>query len=84
MGSNLKAPFFLSQAASEYLRKEQGCIINLIDIHAEKPLKHYSIYSIAKAGLRMLTLSLARELGPDIRVNGVAPGSILPQKKKIV
>ncbi len=82
MSSNLKAPFFLSQAASVYLKKEQGCIINLIDIHAEKPLKNYSIYSIAKAGLNMLTLSLARELGPNIRVNGIAPGSILPPEKE--
>jgi pteridine reductase len=77
IGSNLKAPFFLAQAATPYLQKQQGCIINIIDIHAERPLKGHPIYSIAKAGLAMMTKSLARELGPDIRVNGIAPGAIL-------
>ncbi len=77
IGSNLKAPFFLSQAAAPALRQHQGAIINLIDIHAERPLKRYPIYSIAKAGNAMLVKSLARELGPDIRVNGIAPGAIL-------
>lgn len=77
IGSNLKAPFFLAQAAAPYLQKQQGCIINIIDIHAERPLKDYPIYSIAKAGLAMMTKSLARELGPNIRVNGIAPGAIL-------
>ena len=77
IGTNLKAPFFLSQAAAPALRQHQGAIINLIDIHAERPLKRYPIYSIAKAGNAMLVKSLARELGPDIRVNGIAPGAIL-------
>ena len=77
MGSNLKAPFFLAQAAAPLLRANSGSIINLVDIHAERPLAGYSIYSIAKAGNAMLIKSLARELGPEIRVNGVAPGAIL-------
>jgi pteridine reductase len=77
IGSNLKAPFFLSQAAASALRQSQGAIVNLIDIHAERPLKGYPIYSVAKAGNAMLVKSLARELGPDIRVNGIAPGAIL-------
>ena len=77
MGSNLKAPFFLSQAAAPHLEKTKGCIINIVDIHADRPLKHYPVYSMAKAGLVMLTKSLACELGPEIRVNGVAPGAIL-------
>ncbi len=77
MGSNLKAPFFLSQAAAPYLKKQQGCIVNIVDIHAERPLKNFPIYSMAKAGLVMMTKSLAAELGPDVRVNGVAPGAIL-------
>jgi pteridine reductase len=77
IGSNLKAPFFLSQAAAPHLKKTNGCIINIIDIHAERPLKTFSIYCMAKAGLAMMTKSLACELGPEIRVNGVAPGAIL-------
>ncbi len=77
LGTNLKAPFFLSQALAGELRKRQGCIVNIVDIHAEHPLKSYPVYSIAKAGLAMLTKSLARELGPEVRVNGVAPGAIL-------
>ncbi|MDH5369493.1 MAG: pteridine reductase [Gammaproteobacteria bacterium] len=77
IGSNLKAPFFLSQAAAPYLKETQGCIINIVDIHAERPLKTFPIYSMAKAGLVMMTKSLAGELGPDIRVNAVAPGAIL-------
>lgn len=77
LGSNLKAPFFLAQAAAAYLRRNQGNIINIVDIHAERPLKNYPVYSIAKAGLVMLTKSLARELAPEIRVNAVAPGAIL-------
>ena len=74
---NLKAPFFLSNAAADHLRERRGCIINIVDIHAERPLKGYPVYSIAKAGLAMLTKSLARELAPDIRVNAIAPGAIL-------
>lgn len=77
LGSNLRAPFFLSQAAVPALKKSQGCIVNIVDIHGERPLKNYPVYSIAKAGLAMLTRSLACELGPEIRVNGVAPGAIL-------
>ncbi len=74
---NLKAPLFLARAAAPYLEKNKGTIINLIDIYSERPLKGYMIYSITKAGLVMLTRSLARELGPDIRVNGISPGAIL-------
>jgi len=77
IGSNLKAPFFLSQAASPHLKKTNGCIINIVDIHAERPLKTFPIYSMAKAGLVMMTKSLACELGPEIRVNAVAPGAII-------
>jgi pteridine reductase len=76
-GTNVKAPFFLSQAAAPYLRKTHGCIINMVDIHARRPLKEYSIYSMAKAALETMTKALARELGPEIRVNGVSPGAIL-------
>jgi pteridine reductase len=77
IGSNLKAPLFLSQAAAPYLKQRQGNIINIVDIHADRPLKEHTVYSMAKAGLAMLTKSLARELGPEIRVNGIAPGAIL-------
>jgi pteridine reductase len=77
IGSNLKAPLFLSQAAAPALREQHGLIINMIDIHALRPLKAHPVYSIAKAGLAMLTRSLARELGPEVRVNGIAPGPVL-------
>jgi pteridine reductase len=77
MGTNLKAPLFLSQAAASSLRAQRGLIINIVDIHALRPLKTHVVYSVAKAGLAMLTRSLARELGPDIRVNGIAPGPVL-------
>lgn len=77
MGSNLKAPLFLAQAAAPHLKKTGGSIVNITDIHAERPLKNYVVYSIAKAGLVGLTLTLARELGPEVRVNAVAPGAIL-------
>ncbi len=77
MGSNLKAPLFLSQAASTELIKNKGCIINMVDIHGMRPLKNHTVYSAAKAGLFMLTQSLAQELGPAVRVNGIAPGAIL-------
>ncbi len=77
INSNLKAPFFLSQAAAPLLRESKGCIINLIDIHAERPLKDHPVYSIAKAGNAMLVKALAQELAPDVRVNGIAPGTIL-------
>ncbi len=77
LGTNLKAPFFLSQAAAPWLRRVDGSILNIVDIHAERPLRGYPAYSIAKAGLAMLTRALAAELGPEIRVNGIAPGAIL-------
>jgi pteridine reductase len=77
IGTNLKAPLFLSQAAAGELRRRHGCIVNIIDIHAEFPMKSYVIYTVAKGGLLALTRSLARELGPEVRVNGVAPGTIL-------
>jgi len=77
MGSNLKAPLFLSQIAVPYLKKSSGTIINITDIHGEKPMRHHTVYSMAKAGLAALTRSLARELAPEVRVNAVAPGAIL-------
>jgi pteridine reductase len=77
MGSNLKAPMFLSQAAAPELKKRRGCIINITDIHADRPMKSYVVYSVAKAGLVGLTKSLARELAPEVRVNGIAPGPIM-------
>jgi len=76
MGSNLRAPLFLSQEAAPQLARSKGAITNIVDIHAERPLKGYPLYSIAKAGLAALTRSLALELAPDVRVNGVAPGAI--------
>jgi len=77
LGSNLKAPLFLSQAAAAELKKRGGCIVNMADVHGFRPLKGYPVYSVAKAGLIMLTQSLARELGPEVRVNAIAPGAIL-------
>jgi len=77
MGSNLKAPLFLSQAVAPFLKANHGCIVNIVDIHADRPLKNYPVYSMAKAGLAMLTKALAGELGPEVRVNAVAPGAIL-------
>lgn len=77
VGSNLKAPLFLAQAAMPHLKRAQGLILNMVDIHALRPLPEHPVYSIAKAGLAALTKSLARELGPDIRVNGIAPGPVL-------
>jgi pteridine reductase len=79
VGTNLKAPLFLIQAAAPHLRERGGSIVNLIDIHARRPLRGYLVYGSAKAGLEMLTRALARELAPEIRVNGIAPGSILWQ-----
>ena len=75
--SNLRAPFILSQQLAPALREQQGCIINIVDVYAEKPLQTHTLYCMAKAGLAMMTKSLARELGPEIRVNGVSPGPIL-------
>lgn len=77
MGSNLKAPLFLSQAAAPELRETNGCIVNITDMHIERPKKGYIVYSVSKAGLVTLTKSLAHELSPDVRVNAVAPGPVL-------
>jgi pteridine reductase len=77
IGSNLRAPLFIAQAAAAELAKRGGAIVNIADIHAERPLKGYAVYSIAKAGLVALTRALALELGPDVRVNAVAPGAIV-------
>lgn len=78
LGSNLQAPFFLTQAAMPYLQVTKGCVVNIADIHGMKPMKDYSVYSIAKAGLIMLTQALAKELAPlSVRVNAVAPGPIV-------
>ena len=77
MGTNLKAPLFLSQAASSALRISNGLIVNIADIHGMRPLSRHPVYSVAKAGVIMLTRSLARELGPSIRVNAVAPGPVM-------
>jgi len=77
IGSNLKAPLFLSQAAAPHLKKHSGSIVNIVDIHAQRPLRNHAVYGPAKAGLAMLTRSLAKDLAPDIRVNGVSPGAIL-------
>lgn len=77
MNSNLKGAFFLSQASLPALRRSKGCIINMVDIHARRPLANHPVYCIAKAGLTMLTEALALEAGPDVRVNGIAPGAIL-------
>lgn len=77
MGSNLKAPLFLSQIVAPHLSKHNGCIVNMVDIHSVRPLAEHPVYCSAKAGLAMLTQSLAKELGPQVRVNGVSPGIIL-------
>jgi pteridine reductase len=77
IGTNLKVPMFLAQAAVPELRKSRGLIINIVDIHALRPLRDYTVYCTAKAGLHMLTRSLAKELGPEIRVNGISPGPVM-------
>ncbi len=77
IGTNLRAPLFLAQAAAAELRRRRGLIINMVDIHGMKPLKRYPTYSSAKAALIMLTRSLARELAPEVRVNGIAPGPVM-------
>ena len=77
IGTNVQAPLFLSQAAAPALRKTMGAIVNITDIHAERPLKNFVVYSVAKAALVGMTRSLARELAPEVRVNAVAPGPIL-------
>lgn len=76
-GSNLKAPLFLSQALVPALRAARGVIVNIVDVHSQRPLRDHPVYGPAKAGLAMLTRSLAKDLGPDVRVNGVSPGAIL-------
>jgi pteridine reductase len=75
--SNLRAPIFLAQAAAGALRASRGVIVNMVDIHAKRPLKDHIVYCAAKAGLAMVTFALARELGPEVRVNGIAPGPIM-------
>ncbi len=80
--SNVQAPFFLSQALADPIKKQQGCIINMLDIYATRPLPQHSLYCMSKAAMVMMTQTLAQELGPAIRVNGVAPGAILwPEQK---
>ena len=83
MASNLKGPFFLTQLFLKELKKRTGCIINIGDIYGERPLANYPVYCAAKAGLLMLTKSMAKDLGPAIRVNAIAPGSILWPKEKL-
>ncbi|MBU6200324.1 MAG: pteridine reductase [Xanthomonadaceae bacterium] len=75
--SNARAPFFLAQAAAPHLKSVQGAIVNIVDIYAERPLPGHPVYCMAKAALAMMTLALARELGPEVRVNAVAPGNVL-------
>ena len=94
LGTNLRAPLFLAQAAATELRRQHGCIVNIVDIHAERPMYGHLLYSVAKAGLVALTKGLAQELAPQVRVNAVAPGVIiwpegeawtdLEQRRKIV
>lgn len=79
--SNAKAPFFLAQAAAPHLRAARGAIVSLLDIYAERPLPDHPVYSMAKAAHRMLVLALAQALGPEVRVNGVAPGTVLWSEK---
>jgi pteridine reductase len=82
LNSNLKGPYFLVQALLAELSEARGSIVNLLDVHAERPMQGHAVYCISKAGLAMMTLALARELGPGIRVNGVSPGAILwPEKE---
>ncbi len=77
LGTNLRAPLFLAQAAADELRRRHGCIVNIVDIHAERPMHGHLLYSVAKAGLVALTRALAQEMAPQVRVNAVAPGVIL-------
>jgi pteridine reductase len=77
IGTNLRAPLFLAQAAATQLRRSRGLLINIVDIHGMRPLRDHMVYSAAKAGLIMLTRALARELAPEVRVNGIAPGSVM-------
>ena len=90
VGSNLAAPFFLAQAAAPLLRAARGCIVNIADVYAHRPLAGHPVYSAAKAGLVMLTRALALELGPDVRVNSISPGAVLwpenddPDRERII
>ena len=77
MNTNLMGPLFLSTALADQLTSSQGCIVNIVDIHGDRPLRHHTIYNISKAAIAMMTKTLAKELAPNIRVNGVSPGSIL-------
>jgi pteridine reductase len=77
MNSNLRGPYFLVQALLDELRAARGAVVNLVDVHADRPLRGHAVYCISKAGMAMMTRALAKELGPEIRVNGVAPGAIL-------
>jgi pteridine reductase len=77
MESNLAGPYFLTQALLPEIRAARGSVVNILDVHAIRPMKRHAVYSMAKAGLQMMTLALAKELGPEVRVNGVAPGAIL-------
>ena len=77
LGTNLRAPLFLAQAAADELRRQHGCIVNIVDIHAERPMHGHLLYSVAKAGLVALTKGLAQEMAPQVRVNAVAPGVII-------
>ncbi len=77
MGSNLSGPYFLTQALLGQLEDANGSVVNILDVHAVRPMRGHAVYSMAKAGLQMMTLALARDLGPRVRVNGVAPGAIL-------
>ncbi len=77
ISSNARAPFFLSQALNQLLQEAHGTIVNIVDIHAQRPFKQHTIYCMAKAALQMMTYSLAKELAPKVRVNGVAPGAVL-------
>jgi pteridine reductase len=83
IGTNMKAPFFLAQAAAGWLKKSSGCIVNLVDVHGIRPKKDFPVYSMAKAANAMMVKTLARELGPEVRVNGVAPGVILWPEQEI-
>lgn len=77
MNSNLKAPFFLAQAAASHLAEKKGCIVNIADTTVDRPIRDYAVYCISKGGVISMTKVLAKELGPDIRVNAVSPGSVM-------
>jgi len=77
IGTNLKAPLLLAQAAADELRRNHGAIVNIVDIHAERPMRGHLLYSVAKAGLTALTRALAQEMAPQVRVNAIAPGVIM-------